>query len=116
MADVSIRLAGITFDKAGEREAMNGSGVKAAVTAAASGVAGKANAMSSGNRTKRVTRGYPFPPDRTTRAPRDMGGKSPSYESSPAMSGRDGAVSIVYTGNYAAMKDNSQGNTLLKAR
>lgn len=45
-----------------------------------------------------------------------IGGKEPVYQSKPAMRSSSGLVGIVFTGNYAAQKDNLKNNTLLKAK
>lgn len=44
-----------------------------------------------------------------------IGGKRAEYASKPAIRGKSGLVGMVYTGNYAAMKDNNKHNTMLKA-
>jgi hypothetical protein len=44
-----------------------------------------------------------------------VGGTQPAYVGDVRM-GRRGYVGIVHPGNYAAMKDNYENNTLLKAK
>ena len=77
--------------------------VKGALTKEAGAIAGRANAMSSAFRTGLYHRDHKSPA---------VGNTQPKYESDQAR----GAVALVYTGNYAAMKDNALNNTLLKAR
>ena len=45
-----------------------------------------------------------------------LGGKPPLYLAKDARMRGDKAVAIVYTGNYAAAKDNTMHNTLLKSK
>ena len=101
MADVRIVL-----DDAKVRKAINDSeGTEGAIQRIAYGIAGRANAMSAGFRTGRYY-------DRTEG--RLKGDTKPRYESDTQKRGKS-VVGLVYTGNYAAMKDNHQHNTLLKS-
>ena len=72
---------------------------------AARRIADTANAMSSGFRTER-TKNY--------ETGEHVGGTRPSYGYSTRV-GKKGPVAIVMTKNYAAMKDTTLNNTLLKA-
>lgn len=64
-----------------------------------------ANSMSAGFKTKEVTiKGV------------RKGGKSPNYIAKMAEARGQSSVALVVTGNYAAMKDNYEHNTLLKVR
>ena len=80
---------------------------KAALTAKAEEIAGRANAMSSSFRTLVFYRNH-----KAT----EIGNTQPKYESDQARNTKDGAVALVYTGNYSAMKENHLHNTLLKAK
>lgn len=68
-------------------------------------VAGRANEMSAGFRTAK------YHPDHKSPG---VGGTQPVYRSNTRRN-PDVPVSLVYTGNYAAQKDNHLHNTLLKA-
>lgn len=64
-----------------------------------------ANSMSAAFKTKEVTiKGV------------RKGGKSPNYIAKRAEARGQSSVALVVTGNYAAMKDNYEHNTLLKVR
>lgn len=76
------------------------------VERATDAIACKANAMSSGYRT-----GYYHPDHKSP----GVGRTQPKYVSDVQVKTHS-VVGIVYTGNYAAMKDNHENNTLLKAR
>ena len=65
-----------------------------------------ANSMSSGFRTGYYHRDHKSPA---------VGGTQPEYGSDVQL-GKHGYVGIVHPKNYAAMKDNYQNNTLLKAK
>lgn len=65
-----------------------------------------AQAMSSGFRTGLYHRDHKSPA---------VGNTAPKYEANIENHGGV-PVGIVYTGNYSAMKDNHENNTLLKAR
>lgn len=80
--------------------------VVAEVERATTSIADKANAMSSGYRT-----GYYHPDHKSP----GVGRTQPKYVSDVQVK-MHSVVGIVYTGNYAAMKDNYENNTLLKAR
>jgi len=45
-----------------------------------------------------------------------VGGKTPRYIAKPAINSKYGSIALVVTGNYAAIKDNHDHNTMLKAR
>ena len=75
----------------------------AAVEKATSEIAARANSMGSGFKTKLLRHGRPV-----------KGGTSPSYVADVEVK-TNAAVGIVYTGNYAAMRDNAKNNTLLKS-
>lgn len=80
--------------------------VVAEVERATDAIAGKANAMSSSYRT-----GYYHPDSKSP----GVGRTQPKYVSDIQVMD-NAVVGIVHTGNYAAMKDNYENNTLLKAR
>ena len=79
---------------------------KDALTKEAQAIAAKATNMGASFKTQEWTR-----KDGTT-----VGGKSPRYIAKPARNSKYGSIALVVTGNYAAMKDNYEHNTLLKAR
>lgn len=80
--------------------------VLAAVSKATDSISEKANSMSAGYRTGIYHRDHKSP---------GVGNTQPKYGKDARIMGKS-AVGIVYTGNYAAMKDNHENNTLLKAR
>ena len=83
-----------------------GAAARAEVKSAVERTKASANAMSADYRTGFYHRQHKSP---------SVGGTQPSYGGD--VQDFDGwPVGIVYTGNYAAMKDNAENNTLLKAR
>lgn len=72
---------------------------------AVSRIAATATSMSSGNVTGSYHRDHKSP---------HVGGTAPVYGSNTQVM-TNSAVGIAYTGNYAAMKDNLENNTLLRA-
>lgn len=70
-------------------------------------IANSANAMSSGFRTQKYHRDHKSPA---------VGGTQPKYTANTGRPKGIVPVGIVYTGNYAAQKDNKLHNTLLKAK
>lgn len=70
----------------------------------------KANAMSSGYRTKLLEH-----QNKPRHGVYPVGGTQAVYDGDVKVM-REAVVGIVHTGNYAAMKDNAENNTLLKAR
>lgn len=66
----------------------------------------RANALSSGYRTGLYHRDHESPA---------VGNTQPAYDGDVELK-RNAVVGIVHTANYAAMKDNAENNTLLKAR
>lgn len=76
------------------------------IRSTADGVAGNANAMSTGYRTKKYHRDHKSP---------GVGGTQPKYQSNTQRPKGVVPVGIVYTANYAAQKDNHEHNTLLKS-
>ena len=85
---------------------------KGALTKLAGEIADKANAMSAGFRT-----GLFYPDNDRTKDPVDgIGNQRPKYKTLKAINCKDGAVALVVTGNYAAMKECHEHNTLAKAR
>lgn len=83
-----------------------GAAARAEVSAAVERTASRAGSLSSGYRTGLYHRDHESPAVGDTQ-PR-YAGDVQDFEGWP--------VGIVYTGNYAAMKDNFENNTLLKAR
>ena len=83
--------------------------VRMEVAKATDSTAARANALSAGFRTGLYHRDHKSPA---------VGNTQPRYASALGESKRKPAipVGLVYTGNYAAMKDNALNNTLLKAR
>lgn len=75
------------------------------VTRVTNKIASSANSMSSGYRTGLYHRDHQSPA---------VGDTQPSYVAD-VREEHNSVVGIVYTGNYAAMKDNTENNTLLKA-
>lgn len=75
------------------------------LTETSSRITSKANAMSSGFRTEEYT-------DPKTKE--KLGNQQPSYRSNVKMMKRT-LVGLVYTGNYAAIRENLKNNTLAKA-
>lgn len=82
-------------------------GLKSVLSSTAWAVASKATASSAGFRTEKTT---------NWATGEKLGGKSPLYLAKDAKMRGDKAVAIVYTGNYAAAKDNTMHNTLLKSK
>ena len=80
--------------------------VVAEVERATGEIADTANSMSSAYRTGLYHRDHKSPA---------VGNTQPRYVADVEVK-RNAVVGIAYTGNYAAMKDNSENNTLLKAR
>ena len=79
-----------------------------AVTEKAAAISGRANSLGAGFRTGYYHRDHRSPA---------VGGTAPSYGHEQAeRSTRYGYVATVHPLNYAAMKDNHQNNTLLKAK
>ena len=81
-------------------------GTESALRAKTDSITSRANAMSAGFRTGKYHRDHKSPA---------VGGTQPEY-SGDVQLGRKGYVGIVHPANYAAMKDNYQNNTLLKAK
>ena len=110
MASVKVISVVIDGEKL-ERAVQEGKGTRAAVKAEADSIRSRANSL-----------GAAYPTERTVRwATREhVGGTVPDYRADVqtfrAKGGIEKPVGIVYTGNYAAMKDNHNHNTLLKAR
>ncbi len=77
----------------------NGAGTFTLVSRVTDKAAANANAMGAGFRTKKH---------------RGVGDTAPEYGHDTRRFGK-GPVGIVYTGNYAAIKDNHLHNTLLKS-
>lgn len=82
--------------------------VKAAVTKQANEIAERANSMSAGFHT-----GLYYQNGHHVAG---VGNKQPNYVAKPTKETSKGAIALVVTGNYAAMKDTLEHNTLLKAR
>ena len=102
MADVQIRidpnkLRSLAFTSEGTRQLVDEKTRKVASTA---------ESLSAGFRTGLYHRDHKSP---------GVGNTQPKYGKDARIMGKS-AVGIVYTGNYAAMKDNHENNTLLKAR
>ena len=94
----------VRIDEKKYREAVNGSkGLPNVLESAAREAAERANAMSSGYRTALYHK------DGQT-----VGNTQPHYVGD-AKVGSKGPVGIVHPKNYAAMKDNYENNTMLKA-
>ena len=108
MADVTVK---VEMKPGWKGKLMTLPRVKGAVTSKASAICGTANSLGAGFTTKKYY-------DREDKEYK--GGTQASYRFDKAqvfISQTDGPVSvaIVYTANYAAMKDNYLHNTLLKA-
>jgi hypothetical protein len=88
-----------------EQLAFNSDGAYQLVSEATQSTARKANTLGAGYRT---------PKWHDHKTGETKGGKKPNYIPSPKRT-KKGARGIVYTGNYAAMKDNIEHNTLLKS-
>lgn len=80
-------------------------GTEGALSEAVNSISSRANALSSGFRTGRYY-------DREAKELK--GDTQPSYKGDVRRMGKT-EVGIVYTANYAAMKDNMEHNTLLKS-
>lgn len=76
-----------------------------AVTRATEGIKSSANAMGAGFRTGLYHRDHKSPA---------VGNTQPVYDGDVRQTSKS-VVGIVHTGNYAAMRDNHENNTLLKA-
>lgn len=80
--------------------------VRGALDARTAQITARANALGSGFRTGHYHPNHQSP---------GVGGTAPSYVGDVRM-GRRGYVGIAHPANYAAMKDNYENNTLLKAK
>ena len=89
-----------------EKDILTLPAVKGALTKEAAAIAGRANALGSGFRTQLYTR---------PKTREKVGGKQPVYKSLPARMYNGYPVALVTEGNYSAMKDNYEHNTLLKS-
>ena len=94
----------ITLDNDAVYEAIQqGEGTVPTLEQIVNSIKGKANAMSSGYRTKKSkTKGVP------------VGDKQPVFDGNVEYHGRS-QVGLVWTANYAAKKHNYENNTLLKS-
>lgn len=101
MADVEFHIDRAKLEKL----AFNSESTAKLVNDVASQMASRANALGAGYRTPKWH-------DHVTGETK--GGKQPEYESTPKKT-RKGARAVVHPANYAAMKDNMEHNTLLKA-
>ena len=90
-----------------EQKIQSMDGLKRVLSSVAWAVASKATASSAAFLTERTT---------NWETGEKMGGKSPLYLAKDARMRGGKAVAIVYTGNYAAAKDNTMHNTLLKSK
>jgi len=90
-----------------ERKVQSMDGLHRVLSSVAWALASKATANAAGFRTERTT---------NWETGEKMGGKSPLYLAKDARMRGDKARAIVYTGNYAAAKDNTMHNTLLKSK
>lgn len=107
MASLSVRVGRVVLDEEKLRKAATeGQGVADALESEARAIAGRANRLSSGFRTQETT---------VYATGEHVGGTQPDYGSMAPTSIKN-PHALVYTGNYAAMKDNYENNTLLKAR
>lgn len=98
----SVNLS-IVMKPGWEREVQQLPQLKDALTVLANEKAQAANSMSAGFKTKEATiKGE------------KKGGKSPIYLAKKAEYRGSSSVALVVTGNYAAIKDNYEHNTLLK--
>lgn len=121
MANVTVT---VDISQKSLEEAINSAeGTRSAISSESSKIAAKANAMASEKSGVWRETGKPHTPGRSGGEFHDhgnvtevIGGKSAVYASKPARRGPGGVVGIVYTANYAAQKDNSKRNTLLKAK
>ena len=103
MADGEIRIDREKF----WRLACRSEGTYALVDDKTQETAAKANSLGSSYRTGKYHRDHKSPA---------VGGTQPSYGSNTQRRGSSRMpVGIVYTGNYAAQKDNMLHNTLLKS-
>jgi len=98
-------MARVKWDDRALKKAV-GDAARAEVEACTSRVGSSANALSSGYRTGLYHRDHQSPA---------VGNTQPRYVGDVRDFG-GWPVGIVHTGNYAAMKDNFENNTLLKAR
>lgn len=104
MASVTVKVD--ISQQSLERAVNYAEGTKAALQAKTSAITSTANAMGAGFRTGLYHRNHQSPA---------VGNTQPNYAGDVRME-RKGWTGIVYTGNYAAQKDNYQNNTLLKAK
>lgn len=98
-------MASITWNDRALKDVV-AAAAKPEVEAATSRVIAAANSLSSGYRTGLYHRNHESPA---------VGNTQPRYAGDVQEFG-GWPVGIAYTGNYAAMKDNAENNTLLKAR
>lgn len=102
MDSVTVELDMDAFQRAVE----NAENLAPLLEARAASIAQTANAMGAGNPTQETVRWA---------TGEHVGGTRPEY-GHDVRAGRRGPVGIVMTRNYAAMKDNHENNTLLKAK
>ena len=103
MASVKVK---VVMEPNWEKDILQFPAVKDALTKEANAISGRANALGAGFRTQHYTR---------PKTREKVGGKQPVYKSLPARMFKGYPVAIVTEGNYAAMKDNYDHNTLLKS-
>lgn len=102
MANVKVVMEPGWEDKVQDMEGMRNALSKIAWTLAA-----RASANSAGFRTERTI---------NYATKEQVGGTPPLYLAKDAIFTRGHSVALVYTGNYAAAKDNTLHNTLLKSK
>lgn len=90
-----------------EEKVQDMEGMRNALTTIAWTLAARATANSAGFRTEKTI---------NYATGEHVGGKSPLYLAKDAVFRKNHSVALVYTGNYAAAKDNTLHNTLLKSK
>lgn len=121
MASVTVK---VDVSMKSIEEAINSAeGTLSAINSESSKIAAKANSLATEKSGKWYETGKPHTPGRSGGKFHDhgnvksiIGDKSAKYASKPAKRGPSGVVGIVFTANYAAQKDNTKHNTLLKAK
>ena len=102
MASVKVVMAPGWEEKVQDME-----GMRNALSTIAWTLAARASANSAGFRTEKTV---------NYATGEHVGGKSPLYLAKDAIFTGRKSVALVYTGNYAAAKDNTLHNTLLKSK
>lgn len=121
MASVSMKVD--ISQQALERAVNFSTGTRTALARESNAIAARANGMATEKTGIWHETGANHTPGKTGGTWHDHGGnyktvgdQEARYGTKPVIIGKDGYIGIVYTANYAAIKDNHKNNTLLKAK